>query len=206
MSTSEHVDKIAPDWVKALNALTDIRRDQAANMGTYTYRYADLASTVQAARLILSQYNLAVHQEAAGDTLGSVRVRTTVWHTSGQWISAEPLTMPAKGGPQDVGSAITYARRYALMSFLGLATDDDDGAGAQQAAVEAAKPHPNSERVAAVVGDIRKLTDTGKNELKEWADGRKLSGAALLADEQWLAYVEDWLTEHDNAQRLVGVS
>jgi hypothetical protein len=200
---SEQTDKIAPAWVQALNELTDISRDHTADTGSYKYKYADLATAAQQARSVLSKHELAVHQEAAGDTLGSVQVRTTVWHSSGQWIAAEPLTLPAKGGPQDVGSAISYARRYALMAFLGLATDDDDGAGAQKAAAEADKPHPNSERVSVALADMRKLTDTGKESLKAWADGRKLSANALLSDERWLGYVEDWLAEYDNAQRLV---
>src|SRR5690349_17810528 len=195
MRFSEQTDKIAPAWVKALNALRDVSRDHTADTGSYKYKYADLATAAQQARAVLTEHALAVHQSAHGDTLGSVNVTTTVWHESGQWIESEPLVMPAKGGPQDVGSAISYARRYALMAFLGLATDDDDGAGAQKAAVEAAKPHPNSERVTTALTDMRKLTDTGKAALKEWADGRKLSGAALLADDKWLGFVEDWLCE-----------
>jgi hypothetical protein len=206
MSHSEQTDKIAPAWVKALNTLTDIKREHTANAGTYSYKYADLATAAQQARTVLSHYDLAVHQEAAGDSVGAVQVRTTVWHESGQWIAAEPLTMPAKGGPQDVGSAISYARRYALMAFLGLATDDDDGAGAQKAAKEADKPHPNSERVATVVADMKRLTDSAKDELRRWADGRKLSANALLSDAQWLGFVEDWLAEYEQSSQLVPAS
>lgn len=206
VSHSEQTDLIAPAWVKALNGLSDVSRAHTANTGSYSYKYADLATAAQQARAVLSQHGLAVHQEAAGETVGSVQVRTTVWHESGQWIAAEPLTMPAKGGPQDVGSAISYARRYALMAFLGLATDDDDGAGAQQAAKEADKPHPNGERVGQVMGDMRKLTDTGKTALRTWADGRKLSANALLQDEGWLGYVEDWLAEYEQTSTLAGTA
>lgn len=195
MKTSDQLDKVAPAWVAALNELRDITRDNVADTGSYKYRYADLASAAQQAREVLAKHDLGIQQSAHGEQLGSVSITTRVWHTSGQWIESDPLTMPAKGGPQDVGSAISYGRRYALMAFLGLATDDDDGAGAQRAAEEAAKPHPNSERVASVMADMRKLTDTAKADMKTWADGRKLSGAALLADEQWLAYVEDWVGE-----------
>jgi hypothetical protein len=200
--TSEATDLIAPAWVKALNALTDIVREHTANTGTYTYKYADLATAAQQGRTVLAEHELAVHQAAHGATLGAVEVTTTVWHSSGQWIEAPPLTMPAKGGPQDVGSAISYARRYAFMAFLGLATDDDDGAGAQRAAEKAAKPHPLSGRVAEVMTDMKRLTDTGKDALKAWADGRKLSGSQLLADEQWLANVESWLDEFNSRPQV----
>lgn len=199
MLHSEQTDKIAPAWVAALNALKDVPRDHTADTGSYKYKYADLATAAQQARSVLTEHALAVHQSAHGDALGSVKVTTTVWHESGQWIESEPLVMPAKGGPQDVGSAISYARRYALMAFLGLATDDDDGAGAQQAAKEADKPHPNSERVSIALADMRKLTDTNKAALKAWADGRKLSGAALLADERWLAEVENWIADAEQS-------
>ena len=192
---SEHVDEIAPAWVAALNALDDVQRAHTADTGSYKYRYADLASAAKQARDVLGTHGLGVRQEAHGADLGAIRVTTTVWHTSGQWIAAEPLVMPAKGGPQDVGSAISYARRYALMAFLGLATDDDDGAGAQAAAREADKPHPLSERVIEVQRRMKRLTDTDKAAVKEWADGRSLSGAALLADEKWLEYVEERLDQ-----------
>ena len=195
MRSSEQTDLIAPAWVGALNELTDVQRSNTANAGSYSYKYADLATAAQQARTVLAKHDLAVHQSAHGDTLGAIQVTTAVWHSSGQWIEAEPLTMPAKGGPQDVGSAISYARRYCLMAFLGLATDDDDGAGAQQAAKEADKPHPNSERVAAVSGELRRLTNTAKEAMTAWADGRSLKPSALLNDDKWLELVEEWLEQ-----------
>jgi hypothetical protein len=60
---------------------------------------------------------------------------------------------------------------------------------------------PLSERVAAVMADMKALTDTDKAELKAWADGRKLSGAALLANESFLGHLEDWLAERAATDR-----
>ena len=193
--TSDALDEFAPAWVAALNLLRDVPRSETANAGTYTYRYATLAAAAQQAREVLGGHGLAVNQSAHATGLGSVAVVTRVWHTSGQWAESDELVMPAKGGPQDVGSSLTYARRYSLMSFLGLATDDDDGAGAQAAVTAPEPPHPLSERVAAVMADMKALTDSDKAELKAWADGRKLSGAALLANEGFLTHLEDWLAE-----------
>lgn len=190
MKESENVDIIALSLVSGLNKLRDIARSETANAGTYSYKYATLAQAAQQAREVLAEYGLAVHQDAHGE-LGAVAVTTRIWHHSGQWVESEPLVMPVKGGPQDIGSAITYARRYSLMAFLGLATDDDDGVSAQAASL----PHPLSDRVSEALADMKKLSDTQKAELKAWADGRKLSGAALLADEAWLGHVEDWLAE-----------
>lgn len=55
--------------------------------------------------------------------------------------------------------------------------------------------HPLAERVRTVQTDMKRLTDTHREALKKWADGRKLSGSALLADEKWLELVEAWLDE-----------
>jgi hypothetical protein len=52
-------------------------------------------------------------------------------HTSGQWIASEhPL--PLSGRPQEIGSALTYARRYSLSALIGIAADEDDDANAAQ--------------------------------------------------------------------------
>jgi hypothetical protein len=193
------VDLIAPAWVAALNEMRDLARTETANAGSYSYRFATLSQATEQARTVLAKHDLAVQQFAWSDQPGTASVTTTVWHVSGQSIEAPALTMPVKGGPQDVGSAISFARRYSLMAFLGLATDDDDGAGAQAAHSAPEPQHPLAERVAAVVADMKALTDTKREELKAWADGRKLAGSALLANEAWLGHVEDWLAEYGGA-------
>ena len=200
MRHSEALDLIGPEWVKALNELTDITRDSEANAGTYKYKYSTLDQATKQAREVLGKHDIAVHQSAQGDSLGSVSIATRAWHSSGQWIEAEPLTMPAKGGPQDVGSAISYGRRYALMAFLGLATDDDDAAGAQAAAKEADKPHPLSDRVVAVVADVKRMSDTTRAECNSFADGRPLTHGALLRDEGWLTELENWIDAKKQAK------
>ncbi|RPH74091.1 hypothetical protein EHM76_04145, partial [bacterium] len=97
----------------------------------YQYRYADLGDVLTDARGVLAGHGLAVFQVAlTGDD--GVMVGTTVMHTSGQWLAFDPLRLPAGGTAQNIGSAITYARRYSVMAGLGLATDDDDGAAASR--------------------------------------------------------------------------
>lgn len=206
MNTSETVASIAPAWIAALNELEDITRAETANTGSYSYRYSTLDQATKQARTVLGRHDLAIHQSVSADQVGTTVVTTRVWHTSGEWIESDPLVMPAKGGSQDIGSATSYGRRYQMMGMLGLATDDDDGAGAQKASVEAAKPHPNGERVGQVQLEIKRLTDTAKDELRAWADGRKLTPNAMLNDDAWLGAVEDWLSEHENTARLAVVS
>jgi len=93
--------------------------------------------------------------------------------------------------------AMTQAYKYLLLQLLCVSDskDDNDGTTVEADAVEN-EPHPLSERVGEALADMKRLTDTKKDELKAWADGRKLSGAALLGHEKWLGLVEDWLAEY----------
>ena len=62
---------------------------------------------------------------------GSISLRTTLMHSSGQWIASQ-LTMKAENvSPQKIGSVITYARRYALAALLGVGQEDDDAQSVQ---------------------------------------------------------------------------
>lgn len=94
--------------------------------------YADLASIWEACRDALSKNGLAVLQPVSASG-ASVTVATMLSHSSGEWVCGE-LTMTAtQNTPQGIGSCITYARRYALASMVGVAPEDDD-------ANEASKP------------------------------------------------------------------
>jgi hypothetical protein len=95
----------------------------------YGYKYADLASILDDVRPILAKYELSILQMPSNDP-ESVTLETMLMHSSGQWIS-ETMRMPiesAKGmsRAQTIGSVISYARRYALTSFLGISQTDDD--------------------------------------------------------------------------------
>lgn len=189
---SESITDIAPALVAALASLEDVQKHSTADTGTYSYRYADLAAIMGHIRSTLGEHELVVMQDVQ-QTDRAVAVSTTLMHSSGQWVSSSPCVVPiGNGGAQAIGSAITYARRYSLLPWLGLATEDDDGKAAQEAATA---PHPNSDRVAAVMAEMRSSTDTQKAALKQWADGRSLSGSKLLADDRWLELVEEWLDQ-----------
>jgi hypothetical protein len=98
-------------------------------------RYADLASVRAAIREPLSRNGLA-YMQLARTNGNKVVLETVLGHKSGQFI-AETLEVPAVWTAQGVGSALAYARRYALMSITGVAPDDDDdGNAATQAEPE----------------------------------------------------------------------
>jgi ERF superfamily protein len=93
--------------------------------------YADMASVIAATRQALSKHGISVIQSPRSTLTEGQRcvvVATMLIHSSGEWI-ADELAVPIEKGftAQSVGSAVTYARRYALQSFLCVAGEDDDG-------------------------------------------------------------------------------
>lgn len=117
-----------------------ISKGRTANMGTYSYRYADLGDIWDAIRKPLKDNGLAVTQMLSGGQQGFIGIKTTLWHQSGETYS-ETVELPISArSPQDVGSAITYYKRYALSAALGLSTEeDDDGAAASRPRPEPAR-------------------------------------------------------------------
>jgi hypothetical protein len=92
-------------------------------------RYADLASCIHAVVDALNGHGIYLLQRAETEA-DTVSVTTIFLHESGETLEAGRLTLPvAKRDPQAYGSAITYARRYSLMSACGIAPEDDDGRG-----------------------------------------------------------------------------
>lgn len=99
-------------------------------------KYADLQAILSAVMPSLTAHGLFLTQKIETGA-GTVKVETIIYHESGESISSGVLEMSYAGGknpPQAMGSALTYARRYSLSTFLGVAADDDDdGNGAGEA-------------------------------------------------------------------------
>lgn len=93
-------------------------------------KYADLSSCWAAARQPLTDNGLCVIQTTEKDDMGVV-LNTMLLHESGEWIRGSLRIRPDKNTPQAIGSAITYARRYALSSIIGLCPEDDDAEQAE---------------------------------------------------------------------------
>lgn len=96
-------------------------------------RYADLAAVWDAARPALSENGLSVIQLPLADEPGYAALETVILHESGEFISSVCRAKITKDDPQGYGSGITFLRRYALTSVLGIVSgDDDDGHAASQ--------------------------------------------------------------------------
>jgi len=95
-------------------------------------KYADLAAVIAGSRDILAKHKLAIYQ--TGDTVderGFITVITTLLHESGESINGSMSCKPKSLDPQQIGSAITYLRRYSLSAMLGVASEEDDDGNSQ---------------------------------------------------------------------------
>jgi hypothetical protein len=100
-------------------------------------KYADLSAVWEACRDALTANGLAVIQSPGPIAEGRLEMTTMLVHSSGEWIRGA-LTIPlGKVDAQAYGSAVTYARRYALAAFVGVSSADDDGNAAAKAAPKA---------------------------------------------------------------------
>lgn len=125
---SEQINELAAALSKAQASITGALKDSANPF--FKSKYADLASCWDACRKQLTDNGLAVIQTT--DVIdGVVFVKTTLAHSSGQWIVGALPVKTKDESPQAQGSGITYARRYALAAIVGLAQIDDDAEAAQ---------------------------------------------------------------------------
>jgi hypothetical protein len=119
--------------------LPTLGKTNTANTGTYSYRYADLADVSTLVLPLLAKQGLSFSAKPTIDDQGRFVLAYTLRHTSGE-SDCGSYPLPS-GTPQVVGSAITYARRYALCAVTGIAPDeDDDGKAAKETRVTAEKP------------------------------------------------------------------
>jgi hypothetical protein len=109
-------------------SLTATIRTERPGGGERSFRYAPLASGLEIVRKTLSQHEIAtVQATAVDDQSGMVKLTTTLAHSSGEWIASDwPVCRIADlATPHRMGAALTYARRYALFTMVGIAGEDD---------------------------------------------------------------------------------
>lgn len=141
MNTSEQINELAAALAKAQGELTNPVKDK--KNPHFKSSYADLAGGLDTIRPTLARHGLSVVQMTRADG-DMIFLHSRLLHASGQWMEA---TYPVcrLGKHQEMGSALTYARRYALFGLVGVAGDDDDdgnaaGTARGRPAVAAATP------------------------------------------------------------------
>lgn len=131
MLTSESVKAVAAALSKAQAVMASAQKDKTNP--AFRSKYADLASVWDACREALTKNGLSVVQMTRSTDRQEVVVVTRLMHDSGEWIEGELALPVTKNDAQGFGSAMTYARRYALAAAVGVAPEDDDGNAAAQA-------------------------------------------------------------------------
>ncbi len=140
--------KAQAELVNPEKSLTAVIRSGRAGEGERTFRYASLSSGLDIVRKTLGQHEIATVQTTAVDQVaGIVNLTTMLAHASGEWIASDwPVCALAEmASPQRMGTALTYARRYALFTLVGIAGEDDLDCPDLQVAVGSA-PGPSARR------------------------------------------------------------
>jgi hypothetical protein len=133
--SSETIGAIATALAKAQAELTNPEKSLTATIHSpfpreevRTFRYAPLSSGLEIVRKTLGRHEIAAVQSTEIDKeAGLIRLTTILAHASGEWIASDwpvcPVTETA--APHRMGAALTYARRYALFTLVGIAGEDD---------------------------------------------------------------------------------
>lgn len=191
------------ELAKAMNKvqaeIEDPSKSKTADAGRRgTYRYADLPGVLDVVRPEMAKNGLAVVQ-CPCEYDDAPALLTLLLHTSGEWLETTIKLRPVQFDPQAVGSALTYARRYALLSMFGIAAEDDDGHAASHPHRQQAQPArpevqkhslrdgfaawfaeaQSRERVATLTADVGRAKKAGDLTQEDCDFLRPLAEAAL---------------------------
>jgi hypothetical protein len=181
-----------------------------------SYGYADLAQVVETVLPVLGKHGLSVTSKSTFDQQGNFILEVALLHESGEReIGYWPLPDPRRSGPQDIGSAMTYGRRYLTLALSGTypGGEDDDGQKAQTSARErwedaqpAQRHRPVDDRQREAGQEPQAASAPVKPPKKEWTDGEVYSYQAKMAASNLAMAVKgyDWMAGRDLHNRLVG--
>lgn len=166
MTTTEQINELASALVKFQGEVPVITFDskvkvQTKTGGAYSFEYASLKAIKETCKPILLKNQLAVSQ-----LVGQKQLTTMLIHSSGQYIT-DAMDLPIRDNmnPQEIGSIITYMKRYSFSAILGLVSDEDDDANiAEGNRVTKAKEEAKIDKGAVIaklekVKDIKSLTE-----------------------------------------------
>jgi hypothetical protein len=208
---SETIGKIAGALAKAQAELENPEKSLTATIPSVfpreesrTFRYASLASGLEIVRKCLSRHEIATVQATAIDRdSGLIRLTTTLVHGSGEWMASDWPVCPISetAAPHRMGAALTYARRYALFTLVGIAGEDDLDApdlavtGAQNGSSMLGKgPEPQTSP-STVLAPGQPLRTPGRRARTEWPRPPVLSSDASAGLRDQLIFELEAVTE-----------
>lgn len=190
MKTSESLKAFAPAFLKAQSAITFAAKD--ATNPHFKNRYADLPAVIDAVKPALNKAGITFSQTPSPSDAGFLALTTRLMHETGEFIE-DTATLPLpKADPQGYGSAMTYARRYALASICGLFQDDDDG--------NAASGSVSRQEPAKSQG--KPISDKTREGLINFMEDPKTSARMEAAMKAYKVKSIDEFTE-DQAQKII---
>jgi hypothetical protein len=191
--SSNNVGALAAALAKAQAEIANPEKSLTATIvspfpreGSRTFRYAPLSSGLDLVRKCLGQHEIATVQATAIDQdTGIIKLTTTLVHASGEWMSSDwPVcSVGETAAPHRLGAALTYARRYALFTLVGIAGEDD--LDAPDLAVTSVAPHPAGREVSQETSEAGAPVSTappsadggasGRSEKPRFAERKKVS-------------------------------
>ena len=179
-------------------------------------KYADLATVCDAVIPALNKHGIAVIQAPAMNG-NRVTLETILAHKGGAYMRTVLEIAPTKTDPQGVGSAITYARRYALQSVAGVAPEDDDGNAASQPAKKNASQVKKGgeyetfqKAIHAAQTPMEAALVFSQSDYPAWPQSFQDTVADKLYDAFYASLdlvngedIKDWIKAHDEALQLI---
>jgi len=177
---------IAAAFVKAKREFSPALKEK--NNPAFRSKYADLGACLEAVNDALLNNGIAVFQETSEDATG-VTVETVFLHEAGESLRCGKLHVPAsKQDPQGYGSALTYARRYSLMTACGIAPEDDDGDAASKQPPRATTRATLDGGQLANIEALISETQSDKKAFLEWLSSKVGVKLSRIADAPAEAY------------------
>ena len=177
MNSSESIKNLSAALVKAQASMGGAVKDSKNPF--FKSSYADLTSVIMAIKEPFSKAGIAYTQFPTNDE-NRVGVVTRLMHESGEWLETSYTLPLVKNDPQSAGSAITYARRYALQSIAGIPTADDDAESAMLRS-ESARVEDYRDQISDLMPSVKAIKDgiaigdfaTANESWKELSDTEK---------------------------------
>lgn len=195
-------NNLSNKFMRVLNEVPNFVTDETAQAGNRTYKYLNLATILKTIKPVFEKHGLAFSQRVTFDNTGEARqvigtVETIIFDDEEQMVACS-YPFFVTGDPQQVGSAITYARRYSLYAVLGIFPDkDDDGAYAKQRYETADRPI-SAEQYAELVKtmDVHNIPSGARGDFINGTLNRRVRGWQGLTQTDFRKLM-DGLTETD---------
>lgn len=151
---SAQLDKFLPAFLKVQGSLSPIKK----SMKAHKHKYANIDAVLEEVIPILQENQIVVYEAPISTVEGKDFLQIILQHISGQYI-ASTLSLYHAKDMQSYGGSITYARRYALVSLLGLPQEDDDGASAMKKPEVTSSPRISREHYDNLINHIKECED-----------------------------------------------